>query len=71
MQYNICLLYTSLGEEKMKGYLPLVLGAVIWIVLVIFDDLYAFNFLARVFGRITAGVIIILIFWRRSKVHEK
>ncbi len=60
-----------LGEEKMKGYLPLVLGAVIWIVLVIFDDLYAFNFLARVFGRITAGVIIILIFWRRSKVHEK
>ena len=55
----------------MKGYLPLVLGAVIWIVLVIFDDLYAFNFLSRVFGRITAGVIIILIFWRRSKVHEK
>ena len=59
------------GEKKMPWYLPLALAAVIWIVLVIFDDLYAFNFLARVYGRVTAGVIIILIWWRRRKIHEK
>lgn len=73
---NIALFFHAIGaiwygEKLPKIYFPVVLSALSWSVVAIFDDLVAFNFLTMIYEYWTAVLLLWVIFWQRRRAHEK